>query len=195
MTTTPELGAERAELPDGPRAPHGRSPSVRPALVVLACAAVVSFGGFAVALIGSGQAGPPTVTGLATPVPGVNLLAVGGAQVLQRISHDGSPPKDVLEALVVPKGARIINTSVQDASIDLYDRSIYFEIDTTSKELLTFYEVELKRSVLGGHRKVPGPGLGRRDPRPPGRVGRLRMGGRCVGYPRQSRDLTLTRRW
>lgn len=152
MTTTPELGAHPAEALEAPRAPYGRSPSIRPALVVLACAAVVSFGAFATSFIGSGQPAPPTVTGLATSVPGVSLSAVGATPVLKRITSGGFPPKDVLAALVVPKGARIISTTAEDAGVDQYDRSIYLEIDTTSKELLSFYKVELKRahwSILG----------------------------------------------
>ena len=45
------------------------------------------------------------------------------------------PPEDVVKALVVPNGARIISTTDEDAGIDQYDRSIYLEVDTTSAEL------------------------------------------------------------
>jgi len=160
MTTTPDLVAQLAEAPVPPRPPHAKPLSLRPALVVLACAVVVTFGGFAVALLGSGQAAPKAVTGLATPVPGVNLSAIRAASVLQRISSDGTPPRDVLEALVLPNGAQIISTSAQDAGVAQYDRSMYFEIDTTSTELLEFYQVELKRarwSLLGVY-PIPGAG-------------------------------------
>ena len=60
-------------------------------------------------------------------MPGVDLSAVGASQVLQRISSNGAPPGDVLNALVVPNGARIIDTTAQDAGVDQYDRSIYFQ--------------------------------------------------------------------
>jgi hypothetical protein len=146
MNTTPDLGLERTEDIQGPRAPYGKSPSVRPALIVLACAVVLTFGGFAVALVGSGSSSPPTVSGLATPVPGVNLAAVAAAEVLQRITSAGTPPSNVLGALVVPNGARIVGTTAQDAGVDQYDRSIYFQLQTSSVELLKFYRVELKRA-------------------------------------------------
>ena len=117
MTTTPDLGRDLDEGLGTPRARRAEPPSLRPALVVLACAVVLSFGGFAVALIGGGQAAPSIVTGLGTPVPGVNLSAVGASQVLRRISNGGTPPRDVLEALVVPNGARIVSTTAQDAEL------------------------------------------------------------------------------
>ena len=160
MSTTPDVGLEldegleptRARRAEPPSLRRAGPPSLRPALVVLACAVVLSFGGFAIALIGSGQATPPIVAGLGTPVPGVNLSAVGASHVLQRISSGGTPPSDVLGALVVPNGARIVSTTAQDAGVNQYDRSIYFQIDTNSTELLKFYRTELRRarwSLLG----------------------------------------------
>ncbi len=146
MSTTPDLGLDLDEQLGPPRARRVQPPSLRPALVVLACAAVLSFGGFAIALIGSGQAAAPIVTGLGTPVPGVNLSAVGASQVLARISSDGAPPRDVLEALVVPDGARIVSTASQDAGVDQYDRSIYLQVDTSFTELVKFYRAELRRA-------------------------------------------------
>jgi hypothetical protein len=76
----------------------------------------------------------------------VSLSAIGASPVLQRISSGGIPPRDVLEALVVPDGARIVSTTAQDAGVDQYDRSIYFEIGTKSTELVKFYRAELKRA-------------------------------------------------
>jgi hypothetical protein len=149
VTTTPDLGRDLDEGLGTPRARRAEPPSLRPALVVLACAVVLSFGGFAVALIGGGQAAPSIVTGLGTPVPGVNLSAVGASQVLRRISNGGTPPRDVLEALVVPNGARIVSTTAQDAGVDQYDRSIYFQLDTKSTELVKFYRTELLAQRTG----------------------------------------------
>jgi hypothetical protein len=146
VTTTPDLGLDLDEGLEPPRGLRAKPPSLRPALVVLACAVTLSFGGFAIALIGSGQATPSIVTGLGTPVPGVDLSAVGASQVLQRISSNGAPPGDVLNALVVPNGARIIDTTAQDAGVDQYDRSIYFQVDSNSTELVKFYRAELRRA-------------------------------------------------
>jgi hypothetical protein len=146
VTTTPDLGLDPGEMPEWVRARRAKPPSLRPAFVVLACALVLTLGGFAVALVGSGQAAPSIVTGLGTPVPGVSLSAIGASPVLQRISSGGVPPRDVLEALVVPDGARIVSTTAQDAGVDQYDRSIYFEVGTGSTELVKFYRTELKRA-------------------------------------------------
>jgi len=145
-------GPQAAPEPEPPRFIRAKPISLRPALVVLACALVVTAGGFAVALVGSGQSQPATVTGLATAVPGVSLAAVDASGVLQKIASAGTPPSDILGALVVPSGARIIGTTTQDASVDQYDRSMSFQVSTSSEQLVTFYRTELKRahwSLLG----------------------------------------------
>ena len=152
MTTTPDLGFEPDEAVEQPRTRHGNPPSVRPALVVLACAVVVSVGGFAVALVGSGSSASKPVTGLEIRVPGVSIRAIAAASTLRRIETAGSPPGDIVDSLVVPVGARVVSTTAEDAGVDQYDRSIYMEVDATPRELAKFYEVELKRgqwSLLG----------------------------------------------
>jgi hypothetical protein len=152
VTTPPDLELQVAEQLEPIRPAGAKRPSLRPALVVLACAVVITFGGFAVALVGGGRTGPPVVGGLATPVPGVNLSAVAAAGVLQRISSGGVPPSDVVAGLVVPNGARIVGSTTHDAGVDQYDRSLELQVTTSSGELLKFYRTELRRarwSVLG----------------------------------------------
>ena len=160
MTTPSGLELEQAEESGPVRPARAKPPSLRGALVVLACAVVITFGGFAVALVGGGQPGPAVVSGLGTPVAGVSLSAVPASAVLRRIAGGGTPPADVLGSLVVPDGARVMGTTTQDASVDQYDRSLKLEVTTTLGELVKFYRVELKRahwSVLGAYR-LPGPG-------------------------------------
>jgi len=156
VITTPEEGLETSEPLEATPPRHAKAPSVRPALVVLACAAVVTFGGFALAVVGGSK--PATVGGLGRAVPGVNLTAIGAAGVLHRLVSGGTPPKDVLDALVVPKGAQIVSTTDSDAGIDQYDRSVYLKVDTTSKELVRFYQAELKWAhwYLLGEYRLPG---------------------------------------
>jgi hypothetical protein len=159
VTTPPQPEPEPAELPEPTPPAREKGPSLRPALVVLACAVLITFGGYAVSLVGDGSS-TPVVSGLATAVPGVSLQAVSAAQVLQRISSDGVPPADVVSALVVPNGARILGSTAQDAGVDQFDRSIKLQITAGSAELLKFYRIELKRarwSVLGTY---PLPGAG-----------------------------------
>ena len=138
--------------PGPPQWHREKPPSLRAAFVVLACAVALTVGGGAVALIGAGQAAPATVSGLASPVAGVNLSAVNASVVLRPIVSGGTPPSDVIDALVVPSGARIMGTTTPDAGIDQYDRSMKFQISTTTAELAKFYRTELKRahwSLLG----------------------------------------------
>ena len=150
--SSPERDLAPAEDTEQPYFLRAKPPSLRAAFVVLACAVLVTFGGVAVALVGSGGSGPPTVSGLGTPVPGVSLTAVNAAGVLRRIASGGTPPSDVLGALALPNGARILGMTAQDAGIDQFDRSMRFELDTTKAELVSFYRAELKRarwSLLG----------------------------------------------
>jgi len=159
VTTPPDLEREGAEQLEPARPAREKAPSLRPALVVLACAVVITFGGYAVSLVGGG-AGPAVVTGLATPVPGISLQAVAAAEVLQRISSGGAPPSDVVGALVVPNGARIMGATAQDAGVDQYDRSLKLQVTTGSGELLKFYKTELKRAHWSVFGTYPLPGSG-----------------------------------
>jgi hypothetical protein len=158
VTTPPDLERQQAEQAEPSRPARAKAPSLRPALIVLACAVVITFGGYAVSLFGGG-AGPAVVTGLATPVPGVDLQAVPAAGVLQHISN-GGVPSDVLGALVVPNGARIMGATAQDAGVDQYDRSLELQVTTSSAELLKFYGTELKRAHWSVFGTYPLPGSG-----------------------------------
>lgn len=156
MSTPPETEAsgelDASEELTPPEWPRAKPPSLRAAFIVLACAAVVTFGGAAVALIGSNQATPATVTGLASPVPGVSLTAVNASSVLHAITSGGTPPPDILSSLVVPSGSRIMGTTTPDAGVDQFDRSMKFQISTSTSQLSEFYRAELKRghwSLLG----------------------------------------------
>jgi len=76
VTTTSDLGLDPDEGLETPVARRAAPPSLRPAVVVSHMRGRTVGGGFAVALIGSGQSGSIDCHGLATPVPGVNLSAV-----------------------------------------------------------------------------------------------------------------------
>ena len=91
----------------------------------------------------------------------------------------------------MPNGARIVSTTAQDAGVDQYDRSIYFQLDTTSpRTLVKFYRTELQRarwSLLGAYPLARG-GTEVLAQRAGSR--RLRMGGRSRRHDRQSLDLS-----
>jgi len=137
-----------------PLATMRETPSLRPALFVLACVAVVSFGGFALALAGSSPAASPGPLG--SSVPGSALKAVPAAQALERITSPGLPPPDVVGALVVPAGATVTGSAVNDAG---FDRTVTLAVDATTAEVNAFYEVELSRarwSKLGTYSEASG---------------------------------------
>ena len=151
MTSPPELEQEQAEPLTSTTPARQNTPSLKPALIVLALAVVITFGAFAISLLGSSSA-PAVVSGLATPVPGLSLQAVPAAAVLQRISSDDIPPGDIAGSLVVPNGARIMGTTVADAGVDQFDRSLKLQVTTSLAALVKFYRIELARarwSVLG----------------------------------------------
>ncbi len=127
-------------------------------------------------------------------MPGVSLTAVDATGVLQRIASGGTPPADILGALVVPSGAQIVGTTTEDAGVDQYDRSMqlpdHHDFELSSQVLPD----ELKRarwSLLGTY-AIAEPG--HRGPCPTGRLRRLRVGGRRARDARQPVDLALARR-
>lgn len=124
--------------------------SLRPALFVLACVAVVTLGGFALALLGGGGTGS-AVPG-ATRVPGVAIDASSAATVIARIASGGDPPTDVVRSVVVPAGAVVVGTSSSDAGVSQYDRTVDLAVGAPPIEVVRFYTVELRRarwSLLG----------------------------------------------
>ena len=68
---------------------------------------------------------------------GAGREPLGGERVKQYCNASRTAacrPPTSSEALVVPSGARIVSTTAQDAGVDQYDRSIYFELDTKSTD-------------------------------------------------------------
>jgi hypothetical protein len=122
---------------DGRRPRSG--PSVKPALVVVAIAAGL------VLLFGVGAA----LTGTNTPAPakrghvgGARLAASAAAGPLKPIELPGTPPPDVLGSLVVPKGARTVETTRWDGETQ-YSAKMGFELAASQGALVDFYRAEL----------------------------------------------------
>lgn len=124
--------------PDGParRAP---GPSVRPALIVVGLAVLV------VLVFGIGAA----LTDNTTPKPpksgvvrGTGLLAEPASATLHPIEILGTPPADVLDALVLPKSAHVVSAVPWSGSTQ-YSGEISFRLDASQAALVSFFRTEL----------------------------------------------------
>lgn len=114
-----------------------------PALVVLGIVAVVFLGGVALALTSSTPPSRVLVPAGRSTLPGVAVAALPAGPDLARIASAGQPPADVVDALVVPAGARVTGTRDEDAGVSQYDRSIELSVPATPSELRAFYRAEL----------------------------------------------------
>lgn len=145
VKTSPDLAdADPSAAP--PLAPFARPPSLKPALVVLACVAVVSLGGFALALLGGNSSPAPAASGSTSALPGVHLAALPAGPALRRISSDGALPSDIAAALVVPEGSRVVGSVANDAGVGQFDRSIVLAVGAAPSLVVAFYHAELTRA-------------------------------------------------
>lgn len=129
-------------------------PSLKPALVVIACVLAVTFGGIAMALLGGSSATSTPLVGLGKPVPGVDLQALPAAGALRRITSGGQPPSDIIRSLVVPAGVTVTGSDNHDADVDQFDEAVTMTTTASQRELIDFYRVELVRgrwSLLGNY--------------------------------------------
>lgn len=119
-----------------PRARRG--PSTKPALVVVAVAAflVVSFsiGGI---LTGGTPPKLPKVTVHRTTLPAAPATAA-----LAPIERPGTPPHDVLGALVVPAGATRVSATPWDGLTE-FSGSVLFSVPATQADVVQFFRAEL----------------------------------------------------
>lgn len=136
------------ERPGGAPAPaleRRPGPSLRPALVVVAIAAgLVILFGIGAALTGS-SAPKPTPVG---HVPRAPLAAEPAAAALKPIERLGTPPSDVLSALVVPRGASAVSSAPWSGSTQ-YNASMHFRLAASQAAVVSFYQSELKARGWG----------------------------------------------
>ncbi len=119
-----------------------RSPSLGPAVIVIALAVVILGAGAAVALIGTSSAHPAT-TQLGTNVPGVPFRAIAASPDLRQVEGGGEPPPDVVKALTVPANSHYVGYANEDAEAGQFDRSVTFSVPATPATVATFYAKEL----------------------------------------------------
>ena len=129
--------------PSGP--PSRRGPSVRPALIVLAVAvAILLLFGILAVVSGPGTT-RPAATGKPRVVPGTGLYAQSAVKALGPIEHPGTPPANVLDALVIPRGATTVGHADNSGATTQYDEQMTFSLaGTTQDALVEFYRRELQ---------------------------------------------------
>lgn len=126
-----------------PLPPVRRTPSMRPALIVLGLAVliVVLFGVLAAVAPGNGA---PPATSRPSKVKGSSLLAVSAEKALQPIEHPGTPPADIVGTLTLPQGATARGHQDVNASTTQYDEQMTFSVGATQASVVGFYKAELK---------------------------------------------------
>ncbi|HYA68917.1 MAG TPA: hypothetical protein VED63_09310 [Acidimicrobiales bacterium] len=134
-------GPESAESPARRR--RGPGPTVWPATIVLGIALVVVVTGAVAAVLTTG----PVTTGSTAPkvaqAAGAPVPAVAAQDALAPIITAGSPPANVVDAVVTPAGATVVPGSATNLGVGLYDRSIGFSTSLSEAVVIDFYRVEL----------------------------------------------------
>lgn len=115
-------------------------PSVRPALIVVGLALlVVLVFGIASALTTNPTPKPPRPSA----VKGTGLVAEPAVATLRPIEILGTPPADVLDALVLPKGAHEVSVTKWSGSTQ-YDGKMSFRLAASQASLVDFFRAELR---------------------------------------------------
>jgi hypothetical protein len=142
--TTDEAGTPVAHEPLSPGTAEGQrrrpaGPSLRPALVVvgLALFLVLAFG------IGSALNHNPTPKAPSpSRVNGTDLVAQPSAATLRPIEILGTPPADVLDALVLPRGAHTVSVTKWSGTTQ-YAGKMTFRLGASQAALVAFFRTEL----------------------------------------------------
>ncbi|HUI02340.1 MAG TPA: hypothetical protein VLZ77_02280 [Acidimicrobiales bacterium] len=147
VAQAPARANGHGEPPGGPGGvPPGRplpGPSTRPALVVVGVIAALFVGGIVLEAVSGNQGKPaPSPRSIAT-AKGAVLRAVPARPLLKAIVSDGQPPDDLLDALAVPARAAPVAGSAVDRGVELYDRSVRFEVPASQADVIAFFRAQL----------------------------------------------------
>lgn len=123
----------------GPARPR-QSPSLRPALAVVALAASILVLGGILALVGTASARPrPAGSGAGRTVAGSSIRAQPARLVLSHIISAGEPPRDIIDALGVPAGATYLGRHEYDRGLDAFDRAVELSAAYSERAVQRFY--------------------------------------------------------
>jgi hypothetical protein len=127
--------------PGRPGRPPG--PSTKPALIVLGIIFVLFLVGLGLELLSGNQSRPTAAPTKIATARGAVLHAVPARPLLKDITSAGQPPDDLLNALAVPRGATPAPSSVVDNGVELYDRSLQFNVAASQQDVISFFGAQL----------------------------------------------------
>ena len=81
-----------------------------------------------------------------TSVAGTSLRATGALDALRPIVSPGEPPNNVLNAVVVPTGARRLSHINYGGEANQYDQAVVFSVGGVQAAVIDFYRVEMKKA-------------------------------------------------
>ena len=81
-----------------------------------------------------------------TSVAGTSLRATGALDALRPIVSPGEPPNNVLNAVVVPAGARRLSHINYGGNASQYDQAAVFSVGGVQAAVIDFYTVEMKKA-------------------------------------------------
>ncbi len=145
--------------PEPRRRPPG--PSTKPALIVVGVTLLLFLVGVGLEVVSGSQSRPTPAPKSVVTARGAVLHAVPGRPLLGAIVSDGQPPDDLLDAIAVPQGSAPVPSSAISQGVEIYDRSLRFEVPATQQNVITFFRAQLaaqhwQRLSQGPAAKVPG---------------------------------------
>jgi hypothetical protein len=118
---------------------------MRPALIVVGLAAIILvLFGVGAALSSSGPSSPSTST-KPIAIPGSRLMAIPALSALRPIVQPGSPPPNILNAMVLPQGTGTGAVTGDSGNTDQFDQSMRFSSPSTQAALITFYRAAMAK--------------------------------------------------
>src|ERR1700722_12234308 len=140
-----EASTTTTDPPAPPLPPPRRAVSMKPAAIVLGLATLVLivFAGGA-ALFKPAPVKTPSKH--STSVAGTSLRATGALDALRPIVSPGEPPNNVLNAVVVPTGARRLSHINYGGEANQYDQAVVFSVGGVQAAVIDFYRVEMKKA-------------------------------------------------
>jgi hypothetical protein len=85
-------------------------------------------------------------TSKSTAVAGTGLRAIPAVDALRPITITGEPPGNIINAVVIPKGAVEVSHQNNSEQSDQYDAQIELRADATQGTLNTFYKSVMKKN-------------------------------------------------
>lgn len=147
-TAAPPAVRGNGHVPPGAAGPPGAGrppgPSAKPAAVVLGIILVLFLSGLVAAGLTGSTAKKPPASPRSAVVPGTGgLIAVAGRDLLAPVLTPGEPPADVVAAIVVPRGTRLVPGSAASHGIGLFDATVGTQVPAAEAPAIAFFRAEL----------------------------------------------------